>query len=519
MSQNEQDKLKEIQLDKVKLLERKLELAKGLPFLYGWKWYPWARQFFDSTHKISLLCAANQISKSSTQIRKAINWATDMNLWPALWNTKPNQFWYMYPSSKQIKTEFQTKWLQFLPTGKYKEEKILDGKLNPYHWKSSTYNKELESIYFPNTGVIIYFKSYNQAVNVLQSSTVYAIFADEEMPVELFDELMFRISASNGYFNMVFTATIGQDFWRQCMEPMDHERELLPHAHKQTVSMYDCQKYLDGTPSHWTDEKIEMVIQRCSSHNEILKRVWGRFIKDGETMKYHQFDLAKHLVKPEPIPPDWNIYAGVDIGSGGSTGHPAAIVFVAVSPDMKLGRVFLGWRGDGIPTTAGDVVEQFIKMKKENKVTTNLQFYDWASKDFYSISASMGEYFVMADKSHEKGEDLINSLFKNNMLLIHETPELRKLGYELSNLRNSGSKQSAADDLIDALRYAISKLPWDFHDLALNVGKSTAVKDEKPLSEEEYNLKRRRERFLDPPMEYGQEILDEFDEINALCGE
>ena len=63
-------------LEELQLLEQKLELQKNVPHLHGWKLYKWAQEYWDSKDKVQLICAANQISKSSTQIRKHIHWAT-----------------------------------------------------------------------------------------------------------------------------------------------------------------------------------------------------------------------------------------------------------------------------------------------------------------------------------------------------------------------------------------------------------------------------------------------------------
>lgn len=444
--------------DKLEILalkERQVKLREGLPFLHGWKWYPWARKFFECTDKLALLCAANQISKSSTQIRTCLDWGTNEALWTTLWGRPPVQFWYLYPTSKQATAEFETKWQQFLPKGEYKES-------GPYAWKSEYKNKEIHSIHFFNAGVRIYFKTYSQDVMSLQTGTCDAIFCDEELPVELYEELMFRISASNGYFRMVFTATIGQDFWRQVMEPGPEEEERLPGAHKQVVSMYDCMFYEDGTPSHWTEDKIQMVIDRCRSQNDIQKRVYGRFIMDDSGRKYEHFDIKRHMKQAHPLPPTWIIYGATDVGSGGKKGHPAAIAFVGVNPEHTDGRVFFGWRGDGQETTASDVVIKFIEFKREHNIRPALQFYDWGCKDFHTIASRMGESFLPADKSHERGEQVMNDLFKNDMLMIYDTVELRKLAQELMALRKDTAKNKAKDDFADALRYAVTRIPWNW---------------------------------------------------------
>lgn len=495
--------------EKIALKEKELRLMEGLPFLYGWKWYTWAHDFFESTNKINLLCAANQISKSSTQIRKAIDWATNQEKWPTLWRQRPVQFWYLYPTGKQAKIEFETKWKLFLPKGEYKDHPV-------YGWKEEFVNKELFAIHF-NSGVHIYFKTYAQDTSALQTGTCDAIFCDEELPIEHFDELMFRLSASDGYFHMVFTATLGQDFWRQVMEPLPHEEELLPTATKKTVSLYDARFYTDGTPSHWTDEKIQMVKSRCSTHNEILKRIYGKFIKDDGGRKCEAFDMKRHMKPKHPLPPNWLIFGGVDIGSGGKTGHPSAIAFVAVSPDFRKGRVFTGWRGDGIPTTAGDVVEKFIAMKKERKIVTTGQVYDWASKDFFEIASRMGESFITADKAREKGEETLNTLFKNDMLLVYDDPELAKLAGELFSLRKDTDKKKAKDDFYDALRYCVMGIPWDWS-VITGAKADNEPPPEKPMNDREREIHERRKAFTEGWDEENDRIEDEFNEWNSAYG-
>src|SRR3990167_11560215 len=77
---------KRSRLERIQLLEKKIELQNGLPFLHAFPWYKWSREFFDSTAKMNLLTAGNQSGKSVTQIRKCIDWATNVDKWPLLWN-------------------------------------------------------------------------------------------------------------------------------------------------------------------------------------------------------------------------------------------------------------------------------------------------------------------------------------------------------------------------------------------------------------------------------------------------
>lgn len=488
--------------------QKELELREGLPFLFGWPWYQWAWDFFHSKNKLNFLCAANQVSKSSTQIRKCIDWATNTELWPDLWIRPPKQFWYMYPSQKVADAEWLTKWSLFLPRGAYKEHP-------KYGWKEIKEKGHIVAIAF-NSGVYVFFKTYSQDEEDLQSGTLDALFCDEEMPENLYSELNARLTASDGYFHMVFTATLGQEFWRQVMEPRPDEEERFPLAAKWCVSLYDSQLYIDGAKSHWTPEKIAQVKARCKSHAEFLKRVMGRFVVVGGR-KYESFDATRHMKEKHPVPSNWLIFEGVDIGGGGETSHRSAICFVAVRPDFRAGRVFLGWRGDGVITTSGDVFQKHMEMKRENKIKPLRQFYDWGNKDFGTISTRAGEPFEKAEKGHDIGEDVINTLFKNDMLYIYEDPELAKLAGELSTLLKSTPKNKAKDDFADAFRYAVTKINWDFSLLTGAKSDEDDETPEKPMNAKEREISERRKMFGDGSGgdDSGWGVQEEIDEWNG----
>jgi phage terminase large subunit-like protein len=437
-------------LERIALLERKAELREGLPHLYGQKFYPWAREFFESTNRNNFLVAANQIGKSSVNIRKCINWATSPDLWPKLWRNKPIQFWYLMPTRTMCEVEWVTKWVpEFMPRGKYKDHPV-------YGWHEEKTKKEISSIRF-NSGVIVYFKTYSQDTQSLQAGTVSAVFCDEELPEELFDEINMRRAATDGYFHLVFTATLGQELWRRTMEEKG-EKEMFPDAFKRQVSMWDCLKFDDGTESHWSPSRIKRIERGCKSPAEVQRRVYGRFVKD-EGLKYPGFDRTINVKPVKPVPTDWLVYGGVDVG-GGQGSHPSAITLVAVSPDYTEGRVIGGWRGDNVLTTAGDVLTKYFELTSGLNVTA--AYYDYSAKDFSTIANRMGVTFNPANKSHDVGEQIINVLFRNEMMAIDDLDENISLVTELCTLGIDTPKTKARDDRVDSFRYAVSSIPWNF---------------------------------------------------------
>lgn len=461
---------------------------------------------------MNLLCAANQCSKSSTQIRKTIEWAGNPALWPKLWKTVPKQFWYLYPDSATATSEFDTKWVpEFMPRGAAQDHPT-------YGWR--IYRGERRAVDYIqfNSGVRVVFKSYSQQVKNLQAGSPHAIMADEELPEELYPELAARLYATDGHFHMVFTATLNQDFWKLAIEGQG-EIEKFPDAFKQQISMRDCYTYMDGSAGAFNEERVKQIEAGCRSETERRRRVDGRFITEAGR-KYAQYDATRHLKAPYQIPGDWKRYAAVDIGSGG-TNHAPAAAFVAVRPDFRFGVVYRGWKGDdGATYTNGDVFEKFLSLRGSDLLV--LQKFDQQSKDFGTIASRAGESFLPSEKSHERGEDVINTLFKNDMLFVFDTPELQKLGTELSNLMKSTPKNKAKDDFCDAMRYTVVDIPWDWSALK---GEATDEEREeqgkKPYTEEDRLLQeieeRRGEHKENKEPGWG-ELEEEFAEWNERYG-
>jgi phage terminase large subunit-like protein len=426
---------------------------EGLPHKFGWKWYTWARAFHDSRNRLCILCAGNQVSKSSSQIRKCIEWAGNQKLWPELWPGRtPRQFWYLYPTGAVATIEFKLKWVtEFMPRNEYKNHKT-------YGWQEF-YDKEknIERVEF-KSGITVFFKTYSQNATALQSGTVDAIFCDEELPEHLYSELNARLIHTNGYFNLVFTATLGQDMWLRALEGKG-ESELFPNALKQQVSMYDCQTYDDGSPGYYSLARIKEIEASCKNQDEIDRRVKGKFIVKGGR-KFYAFNASKHYKKS--VPKDfhtWPIWVAVDGGSGGGA-HSPAISFLRVSPDYKMGVIYKAWKGDDGPKyTAGDVYNKYVELRGFEAPVVKV--YDQSYKDFGTIAERQKDPFQRADKAQDRGTDVVNTLFRNDMLYLLDDPEICKLGSELTSLMVSTPKEHAKDDLADTLRYNCIGVFWD----------------------------------------------------------
>lgn len=465
-------------ISKVKLealLKREEQLREGLPFLHKFKHYAWSREYYNSKKKMAILTAANQVGKSTVNIRTCLNWCTNKEVQKELWRPEygtPNLFWYFYPDKETSTAEYMTKWKELMPQNEFIDHPV-------YGWTDKFEKNQIKSLTF-NSGATVLFKTYGQSLTALQANTVFGVFCDEELPEEYLPELQARLTATDGYFRLVFTATLGQELWFRAMERRGEKNETFPSAFKRSVSLYDCTEFDDGTPARWTKERIKQVEENCVNEDERLRRVMGRFVKT-EGLKYFGFSSNGSVTTQTDIPKSWNLYCGVDIGSGNMERSKSAIVFVYVSPDFKQGRVLKCWRGDGIETTAGDVVNKYKDMCRELGNQNELlgSCYDHACRDFKTIANREGLSFTPSDKKRDVGEHLVNTLFRSGMLKILEgDDECDKLIHELKSVPAGDKKSRLTDDLTDALRYACMGVPWDSESLVSNVSGEKAFLEE-----------------------------------------
>lgn len=462
-----------------------LSLKENLPHLYKHKLYKWQDDFINSLNKMNLVCAGNQSGKSSCNLIRCIDHATDISKWEKLWDLektgKPNLFWYLYPDKGTATIEFETKWKKYLPMGEYKNHPT-------YGWKEKYQDGKIHSVSF-NSGVVVIFKTHEQKETNIQGNTVFEIFIDEELPESRYDEVQARLIATNGYFNMVFTATIGQEIWRKAIEEKG-VLEMFKGAFKQQVSLYDCTKYKDGSPGMFTEKSIIEFSNKLRSENEILKRVHGRFVLDAGLV-YESFLPSKNICAKTEIPADYSYYAGIDIGSGGKN-HASSIVILATSPDFKKGYITDMWKGDQFKTNEMDVVRQYKSMTRNIDIKS--AFYDYAAKDFEIVAQNNLMPIVRAEKSHDIGEGILNVLFKNQMLYLFDCFELPKFIAEIKSLRIGTLKHKANDDLLDAVRYACAGIPWNLSD----VRSDKVIKIQKKYDEREKRNFLRQEQSQDP---------------------
>lgn len=485
-----------------------------LPHLYGFKFFKWSREFWESTNRYTFLTCSNQSGKSIISIRKNVRIATDTKLWLKCFKDmsgkpiKPGYGLYFYPTLKLATMEFRNKWVtQVLPRGEMKKHPI-------YGWQAEYKDGEIYCIHF-NIGTKIYFLSYSIQVSALQAMSPHWVSADEEMPQGLWGEISARLMATKGLFSLVCTPTLGEELWRGVFE-----LNKMPNATVIKATMYDTVTFEDGSPGLRSVAEIEDFKAKLPTTRDIDIRVYGKFAK-AEGLVYPTFDAHKLLVPPLPEALTWPVYVAVDVGSGGQA-HPAAITFIAVRPDMREARVVRTWRGDRTTnTTSVDILRKYQHLKVGLNIAQ--AYYDYQSSEFGLQAQAAGEPFLRAEKSHELGEDKLNTMFKHALLLIEadESDEsinpdgkyhYQTLIDELQTLKVGIRKTKAIDDQIDSLRYAAVKIPID----TSHIGAHSIATEEKKENTEKTFDRRQNHRNLEAFTDHIELELEFWNDMNDL---
>ncbi|MCT4641591.1 MAG: hypothetical protein N4A33_04785 [Bacteriovoracaceae bacterium] len=545
-----QDKLeKEILKRKIALLEKEAQDKELLPHKY-YDLYDWQHEFIECTHHKQYLTAANQTGKTFSMMLKAFKMSADVEWREKQWgDNQPRMGWYILPDQKTIDDNFYTKWEpDILPRGEKKKK----GK---YRWQLVKSGGHVRGIYFPETQFTLSFVSFGASASNLQSRTLgFVIFDEEPKELHKIAEIETRTLAYNdpvtgdpvSIIVYGFTPTIGHDRFRRIfsfndpnffnnipedikekyfedgylVNPRNEKDEIEKKSKliwKRRVSMFDCIKFRSGKPGRLTVSRIRQFIQAQPNARSIMIRVFGSFEKDDDGgLVYSAFNRMIHLQPYHDVFHHENVNtgfytAGIDYGSG--TNHQSSIVISWISPDYKAVRIYKMWKGaKGVPTTADDVIKKYVEMTRGIQI--KFPFYDWAAADLREIAFRMGITLHKAQKNVELGTNLMNTLFKNNMIKILVRPGddmPHHLALELENITHDQKKRSRNDDLSDSLKYSLSGIAHLFNLLELNPDYKAPI-EQKMVVEPEYKRRDWQPDLSGKKHEWTGEIEDEINE-------
>lgn len=338
-------------------------------------------------------------------------------------------------------------------------------------------------IYREDGGICtIYFRSYEQGRENLQSLTADYVYCDEEPPQDVYAELMARLNATGGHFAMAFTPLKGltllvQEYW-------NHDN---PDKFLTCMNIYEVDhiaKYPD---------KIARIKSSFSglSESEREARMMGIPAMGSGTV----YPVSDESIRCDAfeIPRSWPRIAGLDFGRGE---HPIACAWIAFDPQgcayvydcFKLTRVGdaevaaqILARGSWIPVA---YPHDFMRSSGISTINDETKTEGWIYKEIF---AKYGINFTDHNAKTEEGsvrveagivrirQAMVEGKFK---VFSHLTDWFKEKATYL--YKEDGTVTKANDDILDATRYAFVMSRYavpenlgDNYDLYLNPDKAT----------------------------------------------
>lgn len=301
----------------------------------------------------------------------------------------------------------------------------------------------------------LYFRSYEQGRENLQSITADYVYCDEEPPQDVYAELMARLTATKGHFAMAFTPLKGltplvQEYWNRT----DLSKELF------CMSIYEVD-HIAKDP-----EKLAQIKSNYSglSESEREARMMGIPAMGSGTV----YPVSDEVLKCDAfsIPSSWKRVAGLDFGRGD---HPIACVWLAFSPEgvcyvydlFKLTRVGdaeiaaqILSRGKWIPVAWP---HDFVRSSGISTVGDITKTEGWKYKDIYE---KYGIEFTDCNAKTEEGSTRVEAgLVEVRQAMVegrfrvfsHLSEWFKEKATYL--YKEDGSVTKVNDDILDATRY------------------------------------------------------------------
>ena len=294
------------------------------------KWSPKQLEIFASKAAETLVLAPNQVGKTLAGSATLSYHLTGQ--YPEDWIghrfTRPIRAWVIGPTALAVRDGPQTKLfgragvVAEVGTGMVPAEAIVDvsttrGITDSYDTAQVAWGGNRDT---PST---VTFKSSEMGREKFQSESLDFIWIDEECPWDIYNELLARVSASNGLILATFTPLLGYtEIVKRFLDAPHPSRAViqidLPDV---THISPERQKEIEASYPEW---------QRATRAHGVPMMGEGRVFATPE-------DQIVHDLNPAQVPTWWRWLWGVDFSHGGmsESAHPFAAILVVLDPSTS----------------------------------------------------------------------------------------------------------------------------------------------------------------------------------------
>lgn len=339
-----------------------------------------------------------------------------------------------------------------------------EGYVESIHYHNAKTKAPLKVILKPHANGnrhLIEFKSFAQGSLSLVGQNLLAYWIDEPCPPELFNEIVARVSNWDIPGGQIYTLTPKYIDQPDLQDKYNNQKDYADHYRFYCLNT-ECNEYL--APGY-----IEK--QKATNPRDTWPTIlYGQFL----TLKgaiWPEFNADKHVVKPHPIPDNWQRFRALDFG--GSEDHPTVLLHGARSPEKDRWVVYheQKWTNEPPSRVAQDILSLPKHIWDPTSRHSRICYCDPENRPFRNelqaagiriSNARKGPHDVMPGISCVRGYMLTGDDGKPRLTIWDTCPQLIK---EIRSYRWQTSKgnsrpnlaphKAIGDDYPDCLRYLI----------------------------------------------------------------
>ena len=430
-------------LNELQRLEEELLRRERENKLKNFKPYPKQLSFMNDGHKIVALFGGNQSGKTTVgSAFVAYHLTGEYPSWyKGIKFDRPVTIWVAGESSTRVRDTLQEKLFGQLGewgTGLIPKQNMVG---DPIRKGGIPGAIDIARVRHKSGGTsIIQFFSYDQGREKFQGSTVDLVWCDEEPPEDIYKEAKMRTIAVSGYVFLTFT-------------PLKGITPLCDEIMTNSEDMYGVHFLTWDDVTHLTEEDKKLQIAGLGPH-EIESRKFGRpTIGSG---KVYQFDEEDYVITDFSVSPKWKTIGGLDVGIS----HPTCAVKLSIDEESGVGYIHKEYKVSGETS-----IYHAYKLRDwpcrfaidPNSRQRSIASGDSPYKMFQDIMGD--DRLILADNRVNYGISLIRAKIASEQLYIFESCVETLKEMRLYRFKENGDIHKVDDDLMDAMRYAVTG--WD----------------------------------------------------------
>lgn len=270
--------------------------------------------------------------------------------WPGRRYDRPTAGWVVTPSSEKVKDPIQIALFgtadanprgENFGTGAIPLDTILDISTRQSNVKSVFEHCQVRHV---SGGIsTIGSKTFEQGREKVQGASLDFVWPDEEVPMDIYGELVARVQDRDGFIMPTFTPLLGMT---NLVQLYFDNPDKNPRRTYVNMTLHDCigGVWPDGTPwageewkGHYTKERVDQIVADYPAR-ERKTRVLGIPMM-GEGLVF-PVDHDEYTISPIQIPRWWPRICGLDFG----VDHPTAASWLAYDRDADTVYLYKTYR-------------------------------------------------------------------------------------------------------------------------------------------------------------------------------